>query len=81
MVSNNSNYFCDEFQGGRLKNYVKAWESTIEDTEIAEAVSGLKLDFIDNLLSCSIVSELGFSKKEETAIDDEIGKLLARRSL
>ena len=81
MVSNNSNYFCDEFQGGRLKNYVKAWESTIEDPEIAEAVSGLKLDFIDNLLSCSIVSELGFSKKEETAIDNEIGKLLARRLL
>ena len=78
MVSNTPNQ-CDKIQGGRLKNYIKAWETTTEDPEIIETVLGLKLDFIDNLPSCSIIRNIGFSKIEETAIDNETGKLLAKQ--
>ena len=43
---------CDEFQVGRLKNYIKIWEAITEDPEIIETVSDLKLNFIDNPLFC-----------------------------
>lgn len=43
MVSNTPNQ-CDESQGGRLKNFVKAWETINEDPEIIETVLDLKLD-------------------------------------
>ena len=78
MVSNTSNQ-CDEFQGRRPKNYMKAWETKTEDPWIIiEIVSGLKLDFIDNPPSCSTISNVGFSKIDETAIDNEIENFLAK---
>ena len=61
MVSNTSNQ-CDKFQGGRLKNYIKAWETITEDPKIIETVSGLKLDFIDNPPSSSTINNIGFFK-------------------
>ena len=66
----------DEFQKGRFKNYIKAYETITENLEIIETVSGLKLDFIDNTPSCSTISN---SKIKETAIDNEIEKLLVNQ--
>ena len=70
---------CDKFQVGRLKNYIKAWETITDNPEIIETISGVKLDFLDNPPSCSTISNIGFSKIEETAIDNEIENLLAKQ--
>ena len=61
MVSDTPNQ-CDEFQGRRLKIYMKTWETITEDPEIIETVSGLKSDSIDNPPSCSTINNIGFSK-------------------
>lgn len=37
MVSNTPNQ-SDEFQGGKLKNDIKAWETITKDPEIIETV-------------------------------------------
>ena len=79
-MSNTTNQ-CNEFQEERLKNYIKAWEAIIADPEIVETVSDLKLDFIDNLPSCSTTSNIGFSKIKEPAIDNEIAKLLTKQAI
>ena len=78
MVSNNLS-LCDEIQAGRLKYYIQSWKTITEDPEILETVTGSKLDFPEGPPSCSTNYNIGFSKVEENAIDDEIKKLLAKQ--
>ena len=78
MMSNNLS-LCDELQAGRLKYYIQSWKTITEDPEILETVTGLKLDIPGGPPSCSTNYNIGFSKDEENAIDDENKKLLAKQ--
>ena len=80
MVTNNLS-LCDEIQAGRLKYYIQSWKTITEDHEILETVTGVKLDFPEGPPSCSTNYNIGFSKVEENAIDDEIKKLLAKQAI
>ena len=65
----------NEFKAGRIKHYFHKWKELTSDKEILQTVLGLKLEFLDNPQFLNIPE---FSKEDESVIDSEIQKLLAK---
>ena len=68
----------NEFKAGKLKHYSHKWEELTSDKEILQTVSGLKLEFLGDppVKHNSYIPQ--FSKEDESAVDLEIKKLLAK---
>ena len=68
----------NEFKAGELKDYFHKWKALTSEKEIVKTVFGLKLEYLGNppvKHNCYITQ---FSKEDESAINLEIQKLLAK---
>ena len=70
----------NEFKAGKLKHYFHKWKELTSDKEILQTVLGLKLEFLgdpsEKHQKNSYIPQ--FSKEDESAINSEIQKLLAK---
>ena len=68
----------NEFKAGKLKHYFHKWKELTSDKEILQTVLSLKLEFFGDppVKHNSFIRQ--FSKEDESAIDLESQKLLAK---
>ena len=68
----------NDFQGGRLAQFVPQWEALTSDPEILQTVKGYQIDFESEPVQYSVPKEINFSPQEAEAVDSEIQKFLEK---
>ena len=68
----------DNFQAGRLSNFIDVWKTLTFDKEILQTVSGLTIDFIDRPKQWFLPKEYKHSDIELEFLDKEIVKMLKK---
>ena len=72
-------YRADKFSAGALKWRLSVWQQITSDLEVLTTVSGLHIDFLDDIAAVQPVNVFQqFSPKEETFVSNEITKLLQK---
>ncbi len=68
----------NNFQGGKIGNWISNWEILTRENWVLETVLGNKIDFDDNIENISRLPQMLFSKIERHNVDVEIEKLLSQ---
>ena len=68
-----------EFEAGRLADYLPIWKTVTSDFEILRTVSGYHIDFESEPFQWKEPKVIQFSNNETIAIDKEIEKLLRKK--
>ena len=72
---------CIQFEAGRLKYFVKEWESLTSDPAILSIVSGLEIELVDNAhpVQVTVPRQIAFNTQEVATVSKEIDKLLDKK--
>ena len=67
----------DNFQAGRLSNYLDRWQTITTDKEILQTVEGMTIDFID-FPTHAYNATVGYSLSELDTLQTEVAKLIKK---
>ena len=66
----------EQFQAGRLKNFVHEWDRITSDPVVLNAVSGFKIPFTSMPIQHKLPVPIAFSSEEQKQIQQELTRLV-----